>query len=57
MNSPVKSVAFSGSRTAIERCQNRPMQGPSVIESAIATAVTAHPSLPGAVKNGILART
>jgi hypothetical protein len=47
----VASVPFSGSRTAIERCRQRPNRGPAVLEPAITIAVIAHPTLPRAVKD------
>jgi hypothetical protein len=51
---PASSVAFPASRTAIERCPQRPNLGPTVLETVITIAVIAHPTLPRAVKERIL---
>lgn len=50
----VSSLAFSGSRTAIERCRKRPLRGPTVIAWQIMDRVGQCETLPAKVKAEVL---
>jgi hypothetical protein len=56
MIQPIKSLAFAGSRAAIERCRQRPNRGPTVLEAVITTAIIADPILSRAVKARVLSK-